>query len=169
MNVNEPLLAAANGSRDVLQAENSEFKLEEDVLHEDSMGMEQPLSWAAEENLDSFFRRLYVYWEGKGFWVILIGECLNVLALAFTGAASGALLIGIDYGCFKSSALHEANESIWEACFHSNLSLHPLSTWRILSTLYLIAFFCYWGFALVCELLKVEKMRNRYLMEQIIF
>lgn len=126
---------------------------EDDIL----LGLEQPLSWAAEENLDAFLSRLYAYWEGKGFTVIVIGQVLNVVALGFTGATSGILLLGFDYTGLHDPCLREERCSIWDACFRQQQFdlFRPFSMWKFLSILYLTAFFCYWCFAIVrCNDLK---------------
>lgn len=133
--------------------ETYEVNGEDDLL----LGLEQPLSWAAEENLDAFLSRLYAYWEGKGFTVIVIGQVLNVAALGFTGATSGILLLGFDYTGLHDPCLREETCSIWDACFRQQRFdlFRPFSMWKFLSILYLTAFLCYWCFAIVrCNDLK---------------
>eukprot|EP00775_Hariotina_reticulata_P004154 gene4154-4402_t len=57
--------------------------------------------WAAIDNLDAFFTRIYRYWHDKGLVTILVGRLLNLTALAFTICFSGFLLLAVNW-----SALH---------------------------------------------------------------
>lgn len=126
---------------------------------EEDLGVEQPLSWAAEENLDTFFCRMYAYWEGKGFTVIALGQVLNLVALAFTGLASGFLLVGVNYTGLKAPCLSDGSCSIWQACLGDGMRfLHPFSFWKFCALLYLAAFAFYWGFAMVRMVLHEDEM-----------
>ncbi|CAO3682827.1 unnamed protein product [Rhizopus stolonifer] len=39
--------------------------------------------WANVENMDSFFQRVYEYYQGKGMYCILLARLLNLLTLVF--------------------------------------------------------------------------------------
>eukprot|EP00879_Flechtneria_rotunda_P028308 GHRR01030408.1.p1 GENE.GHRR01030408.1~~GHRR01030408.1.p1 ORF type:complete len:270 (+),score=51.06 GHRR01030408.1:276-1085(+) len=69
--------------------------------------------WAAIDNLDAFFTRVYRYWHDKGLITILVGRLLNLTALAFTICFSGFLLLAVNWSALHSDCLipHEPHMS----------------------------------------------------------
>ncbi|KAF6253428.1 autophagy protein Apg9-domain-containing protein [Scenedesmus sp. NREL 46B-D3] len=61
--------------------------------------------WAAIDNLDAFFTRIYRYWHDKGLATILVGRLLNLTALAFTIGFSGFLLLAVNWAALHSECL----------------------------------------------------------------
>ena len=108
---------------------------------------ENPLTWGAVHNLDTFFSQVYRYWEEKGFAVILVARILNLAALAFTIFACGVLLLGVDYSALHAECLKKDTCNVWDVAVIKHPLAGPLTLWKILSVTYLTIFVGYWAFA----------------------
>eukprot|EP00878_Enallax_costatus_P015337 GHUV01016065.1.p1 GENE.GHUV01016065.1~~GHUV01016065.1.p1 ORF type:complete len:292 (+),score=27.92 GHUV01016065.1:357-1232(+) len=123
--------------------------------------------WAAIDNLDTFFARIYRYWHDKGLVTILIGRLLNLTALAFTIIFSGFLLLAVNWQALHDDCLlpHEPHKSCdllavaihkhpWEA--HSKALVGLVG-------LYLVLCGVYWVWSavqLVCEMRDVLDVKH---------
>ncbi|WIA42135.1 hypothetical protein OEZ86_009406 [Tetradesmus obliquus] len=142
-------------------------------LPEAELGLPQPLlggegyEWAAIDNLDAFFTRVYRYWHDKGLTTILVGRLLNLTALAFTILFSGCLLLAVNWAALRSECLvpHDPHAS----CDILDVALHK-QPWRehsgvlvALVALYLTLCGLYWLWSavqLVVELRDVLEVKH---------
>lgn len=54
------------------------------------------------------------YYQEKGFWVIVTARVLNLLALGFTAAFSGFLLLWVDWGALRAECIQQDTCDILE-------------------------------------------------------
>lgn len=54
------------------------------------------------------------YYQEKGFWVIVTARVLNLLALGFTAAFSGFLLLWVDWGALRADCIQQDTCDILE-------------------------------------------------------
>lgn len=127
-----------------------------DEPHEDDtlLGREVPVSWAAVDNLDLFFTRVYRYWEEKGFAVILTARVLNLAALVFTVVASGVLLLWVDYAALHAQCLQQDTCNLWDVAFKAHPFAGGVTLWKFLVCVYLAIFSAYCAFTLVSKLMN---------------
>ncbi|MEW5312000.1 MAG: hypothetical protein WDW38_003665 [Sanguina aurantia] len=109
-------------------------------------------------NLDSFFARIYRYWHGKGLASILLSGALNILALAFTIAFSGFLLLFVDWPALHSECLVRDTCDIMSVAVYA----HPLRshTWLYDAVIvtYLAIFTLYWVWTVVHYVGEAKEM-----------
>lgn len=100
-------------------------------------------------NLDVFFSRIYNYWQHNGLVTIITSRVLNLLALAFTIAFSGFLLLFVNWGALHSECIVKRTCDIIQACLYKN----PLTGHRpllvVIILCYLAIFSFYWLWTLV--------------------
>ncbi|MEW5298047.1 MAG: hypothetical protein WDW36_001210 [Sanguina aurantia] len=95
-------------------------------------------------NLDTFFARIYRYWHGKGLAAILLSGALNILALAFTIAFSGFLLLFVNWPALHAECLARDTCDIMSvAVFAHPLRSHSAAYDAAIVT-YLLIFTLYW-------------------------
>jgi Autophagy protein ATG9 len=54
------------------------------------------------------------YYQEKGFWVIVTARVLNLLALGFTAAFSGFLLLWVNWGALRAECIQQDTCDILE-------------------------------------------------------
>ena len=162
--IEEQLLLAAlersdDEGGDGIVASSSE---EEDPVPKGLTEDECYTAWTPTGDLDLFFYRIYYYWESQGFWMWLTSQTLNVAALLCAGALSGFLLLFVDYDRLGDPCLRQGTCSIYEVCTKNSLweALHPLTFWKFLSLLYLVAFVAYAIFAVVYLMKELQGMQE---------
>jgi len=105
--------------------------------------------WAAVDNLDIFFTRVYQYWEEKGFAVILTARILNIAALVFTVFASGMLLLWVDYSALKAPCIKDDTCNLWDVAIKAHPLQGGLTLWSLLACIYVTIFSAYCCFTIV--------------------
>ena len=98
------------------------------------------------------------YWQGKGFYTIILREVLNLVALLFTVAFSGFLLLFVNWGKLDSKRITEDRVDI----IHIVIKPHPLQgeplIWSSLKLIYLVIFSLYWVWTLTLFLFELPGM-----------
>ncbi|RKP07115.1 APG9-domain-containing protein [Thamnocephalis sphaerospora] len=107
--------------------------------------------WTNVDNLDTFFKRVYRYYQGKGVYCIVTSRLLSLLMLAFMIGFSTFLAGCVDYG--KLSQSSTLSEAIYDSC-----SSH-MSGWL---KLFVTAFWCYWAWQFVRFAYEARKLIEMY-------
>ncbi|KAK9845371.1 hypothetical protein WJX81_004761 [Elliptochloris bilobata] len=121
---------------------------------------EESTEWDAIPNLDDFFRRIYKYYEEKGFQVILVSRVLNLLALGFTVAFSAVLLLFVRWDALRASCILDDICDISEAVINRHPLAGGLTLWKALCLTYLAIFGAYWLYNLVHLAVDLREAAN---------
>ncbi|GAB4821600.1 hypothetical protein N2152v2_008646 [Parachlorella kessleri] len=134
------------------------------LLHPpDLAASDEVYDWGAVPNLDTFFTRIYRYWEQKGFVVMVLSRVLNLAALGFTVAMSALLLLVVDWRALQAECLKRDTCDLMEVAFRRHPLEGGLTPGRLLACLYLGAFTAYWLVALghlVAEVRGLAEVRH---------
>mmetsp|Transcript_4303 Transcript_4303/g.12400 ORF Transcript_4303/g.12400 Transcript_4303/m.12400 type:complete len:983 (-) Transcript_4303:227-3175(-) len=107
------------------------------------------VEWSAMPNLDLFFTRVYSYYEEKGFWVAVAARVSNLVALGFTAAFSGFLLLWVDWGALNADCLRQDSCDILDVAILRHPLQHGAPLWSAARVLYLALLAVYWVWNLV--------------------
>ncbi|CAD7695522.1 unnamed protein product [Ostreobium quekettii] len=129
--------------------------LPEDEIDTPELAGAESYEWEAHSNLDSFFTRIYRYWQGKGFYTIILREILNLIALLFTVAFSGLLLLFLDWGALSSPCTEEESCDVVDVIIKHNPMVGASPLMVGLKLLYLAIFSLYWLWTLALFLFEL--------------
>ncbi|ORX53145.1 APG9-domain-containing protein [Hesseltinella vesiculosa] len=110
--------------------------------------------WANVENLDDFFQRVYMYYQGKGLYAILLGRFLNLVILGFVILFSTFLIGCVDYAAIPDH--HALADVVVPQCY---ARLSPSTV------LFLIMFVVWWAWQLlrfIRDIPALKEMHNFY-------
>ncbi|KAI9593047.1 autophagy protein Apg9-domain-containing protein [Syncephalis fuscata] len=107
--------------------------------------------WTNVDNLDTFFARVYAYYQGKGVYCILLNRLLSLLMLAFVIIFTTFLVGCINYGKLRTS------KSLSDAVY-DNCNSH-MSGWL---KFFVVAAWFYWSWKLLVFVYDVRKLVEMY-------
>lgn len=98
------------------------------------------------------------FWQGKGFYNIVLKELTNLVALLFTICSSAFLLLFVDWDAINQKCIKDGSCSLAEVI----LVAHPLAghslSWILWRILYLVFFSMYWLYTLVIFVVDIPGM-----------
>lgn len=116
------------------------------------------VEWGAMPNLDLFFERVYRYYQEKGFWVIVTARVLNLLALGFTAAFSGFLLLWVDWSALRAECIQQDTCDILEMAVLRHPLQHGAPLWSAARIAYLMLLAAYWAWSLVHLIVDLKSL-----------
>jgi len=151
---------AEGGETDTTQrAEGQEVSMIDtrSLLHTEERNRGGVLPFA---DLDRLFTLLYAYYEGHGWWALMVARWVNLASLGFTLALSGFLLLCVDWkrlnrGCAPDDG-HSECEILRGGVIRHPLS-PPLSPSSVIVLIYLALFSLYWAVQLGSLLLDARE------------
>lgn len=103
------------------------------------------------------------YWKGQGFYVNLVHEVLNVLALLFMLLFSTFLLFIVNWEFLRSDCRNEKECEVGHLLLQDPFHSQRLSFWTLLKILYLFLFFAIWIGNLI---LRLNEIRSSWYVKQ---